>query len=151
MDQKNKEYELEKSTIDILRVGEMQPERDHNFTGEKLETGEAHTRKFRVANEGSSFTFTMKVTPDVTHNLIATYWGEDNRGRRFDILIDGEKIASEDLTRYKASKFYDIAYSIPAHLTKGKSIIKVTFQAQPNNQAGPVFGVRLVSEANARQ
>ena len=129
----------------------MQPERDHNFTGEKLETGEAHTRKFRVANEGSAFTFTMKVTPDLNHTLIATYWGEDNRGRRFDILIDGEKIASEDLTKYKASKFYDISYTIPTHLTKGKSLVKVTFQAQPHNQAGPVFGVRLVNGDITRQ
>jgi len=140
-------YELEKSTVDYLRVGEMQPERDHNFTGEKLENGESHTRKFRVANDGGYFSFELKVVEGFSYNLIATYWGMDNRGRTFDILIDGEKIATEDINKYKESKFYDIAYRIPSHLLQGKSKIKVTFQAKKSNQAGPVYGVKLVKES----
>lgn len=140
-------YEMEKSTVDMLRVGEMQPERDHNFTGEYLETGESHTRKFRVANRGGYFSFNMKVVPGFSYNLIGTYWGMDNRGRKFDILVDGEKIASEDLNKYKESRFYEIPYRIPAHLLKDKSTIKITFQAKPDNQAGPVYGVRLVKES----
>jgi DUF1680 family protein len=146
-EKKKAEYELERSTVDILRVGEMQPERDHNFTGEKTEAGESHTRKFRVANNGGSFTFTMKVVPGFSYILIGTYWGMDNRGRVFDILVDGEKIATEDLNKYKESRFHDIQYRVPTNLTTGKSSITVTFQARPNNQAGPVFGVRLVKES----
>lgn len=140
-------YEMEKSTVDVLRVGEMQPERDHRFTGENLETGESHTRKFRAASRGGFFSFTMKVTPGFSHNIIATYWGMDNRGRTFDILVDGEKVATEDLNKFKESKFYDIPYRIPAHLLTGKSTIKITFQAKPGNQAGPVYGVRVVKES----
>jgi DUF1680 family protein len=140
-------FELQKSTVDELRVGEMQPERDHNFTGEKLETGESHTRKFRVANDGGFFSFEMKVAPGFSYNLVATYWGMDNRGRNFDILVEGEKIASEDLNKYKESKFHDITYRIPSKLIQGKTKIKVTFQAKPKNQAGPVYGVRLVKES----
>jgi DUF1680 family protein len=140
-------FELQKSTVDELRVGEMQPERDHNFTGEKLETGESHTRKFRVANDGGYFSFEMKVVPGFSYNLVATYWGMDNRGRNFDILVEREKIASEDLNKYKESKFHDITYRIPSKLIQGKSKIKVTFQAKPKNQAGPVYGVRMVKES----
>jgi len=140
-------YELEKSTVDELRVGEMQPERDHNFTGQNLEAGESHTRKFRVANDGGSFSFNMKIVSGFSHNLIATYWGMDNRGRNFDILVDGEKIASVDLNKFKESKFYDIAYKVPANLVEGKTSVKVTFQAKAKSQAGPVFGVRLVKES----
>jgi uncharacterized protein len=140
-------FELQKSTVDDLRVGEMQPERDHNFTGEKLETGESHTRKFRVANDGGYFSFEMKVVPGFSYNLVATYWGMDNRGRNFDILVEGEKVASEDINKYKESKFYDITYRIPSKLIQGKTKIKVTFQAKPKNQAGPVYGVRLVKES----
>ncbi len=140
-------YELERSTVDEIRMGEMQPERDHNFTGEKLEAGESHTRKFRVANDGGSFTFTMKVVSGFSYNLIATYWGMDNRGRNFDILVEGEKIASVDLNKFKESKFYDIPYKIPKSLLEGKTMIKITFQANAKNQAGPVYGVRLVKES----
>lgn len=146
-EKKKKEYEIEKSTVDILRVGEMQPERDHNFTGEKTETGESHTRKYRVANDGGYFSFDMKVTPGFSYILIGTYWGMDNRGRVFDILVDGEKIVTEDINKYKESRFYDIEYRIPSKLTNGKQSIKVTFQAKPRSSAGPVYGVRLVKEA----
>jgi DUF1680 family protein len=144
---KREVYALEKSTVDILRIGEMQPERDHNFTGDRLETGELHTRKFRVANDGGHFSFTMKVIPGFSYNLVGTYWGMDNRGRNFDILVDGEKIASVDLNKFKESKFYDIAYRIPSHLVADKTSVKVTFQAKAKNQAGPVYGVRLVKES----
>lgn len=138
--------DLERRTVDMLRLGEMQPERDHNLTGDKLEAGEDHTRKYRVANGGGSMTFTMKVDSSAQNILIGTYWGMDNRGRLFDVLVDGKVIASEDLNKYKESRFYDIAYRIPQELTKGKSTITVTFQAKPNNSAGPVYGLRLVRE-----
>ncbi|HYF68292.1 MAG TPA: beta-L-arabinofuranosidase domain-containing protein [Ohtaekwangia sp.] len=144
---KQANYELEKSTVDYLRVGEMQPERDHNFTGANLEHGESHTRKFRVAHDGGHFSFTMKVVPGFSYNLIATYWGMDNRGRNFDIVVEGETIATEDLNKYKESKFYDISYRIPSNLIEGKSTIGITFKAKSRNQAGPVYGVRIVKES----
>lgn len=145
-EQKRKAYDLEQRTVDVLRPGEMQPERDHNFTGEKMETGESHTRKWRSTEPGGRFSFTMKVLPGATHALIGTYWGMDNRGRTFDILVDGQKVATEDLNKYKESRFYDISYAIPKELTAGKQTITVTFQADRRNQAGPVYGVRLVSD-----
>ncbi|MVM33452.1 glycoside hydrolase family 127 protein [Spirosoma sp. HMF4905] len=146
-EQKRREAaDLERRTVDLLRVGEMQPERDHNFTGDKLETGEDHTRKFRVANGGSSMTFTMKTDPNAQNILIGTYWGMDNRGRLFEVLVDDKVIASEDLNKYKESRFYDISYTIPAELTKGKESVTIKLQAKPNNSAGPVYGLRLVRE-----
>jgi uncharacterized protein len=150
-ERKRKEYEREKSTVDVLRVGEMQPERDHNLTGEKTETGESHTRKYRVAHGGGNFSFDMKVIPGFSYVLVATYWGMDNRGRTFDILVDGEKIVTEDINKYKESRFYDIEYRIPSKLTNGKERIHITFQAKPRNNAGPVYGVRLVKEASVTE
>jgi hypothetical protein len=114
-----------------------------------VEAGESHTHKYRVAKEGGHFSFTMKVVPDFSYTLIATYWGMDNRGRQFDVLVDGEKIASEDLNKYKESRFYDITYRVPAALTNGKNKITVKFQPKEKNSAGPVYGVRLVKEAKA--
>jgi hypothetical protein len=124
----------------------MQPERDHNLTGDKLDVGEDHTRKFRVANAGSAMIFTMKTDPSAQNILIGTYWGMDNRGRQFDILVDDKAIASEDLNKYKESRFYDISYKLPIELTQGKSSVTVKLQAKPNNAAGPVYGVRMVRE-----
>jgi DUF1680 family protein len=138
--------EFDKQITDELRLGEMQPERDHNVTGEKTEAGELHTRKFRTAKNGGSFSFKMKVAPNLAHQLLCTYWGMDNRGRTFDILVDGEKLATENLNNFKESKFYDIDYVIMPNQTKGKSEVTITFQAKPGNEAGPVYGVKLVKE-----
>lgn len=138
----------EQGTTDILRIGEMQPERDHELAGEKTEAGESHTHKYRIAEPGGYFSFTMKLQPGFSYLLIGTYWGMDNRGHQFDVIVEGEKIASEDLNKYKESRFYDITYRIPTSLTNGKTKIAVKFQPKDErNSAGPVYGVRLVKES----
>ncbi len=145
--ERKKRHELEVKTVDLLRLGEMQPERDHEFTGDKINTGEDHTRKYRLALAGGYFSFTLKVDPEKTNNLLCTYWGMDNRGRTFDILVNDVKIATEDLNKYKASKFYDIVYPIPLEVTKGKQQVKVTFVPAAHNMVGPLYGeVRVIRE-----
>jgi DUF1680 family protein len=142
-EEKRKQKTLEDRTVDILRVGEMQPERDHEFTGEKLSTGDEHNRKWRMAGDSGYFSFSMKLDPSEQNTLICTYWGTDNRGRIFDIFVDDKKIATEDLNKYKMSMFYDIPYAIPSELTKGKSSAVIKFVPAKNNNAGPVYGIRM--------
>ncbi|MFT4030859.1 MAG: glycoside hydrolase family 127 protein [Siphonobacter sp.] len=138
--------QLDQHTSDMLRPGEMQPERDHDFTGENLETGEAHTRKYRVANKGGSLRFIMKTHDSQPNTLLITYWGMDNRGRQFEIFVDDQKLTKEDLNKYKESRFYDISYPIPTDWTKGKSRVTIRFQALPNQQAGPFYGARMIHD-----
>jgi uncharacterized protein len=145
-EEKRKRREIEDKTVDLLRVGEMQPERDHEFTGERTRTGEGHNRKWRSAGNGGYFSFIMKVDPQKNNSILCTYWGMDNRGRVFDILVNDVKVATEDLNKYKGSKFYDIVYAIPAEITKGKEKVTVKFQPAPNNSVGPVYGeIRMMS------
>lgn len=145
-EEKKKQQELEAKTTDILRPGEMQPERDHNFTGEKIITGEDHLKKWRSTEEQGQYSFTMKVDPNLHNTLINTYWGMDNRGRIFDIWIDDIKLTTEDLNKYKQSRFYYISYPIPIELTKGKSKVTVKLVAGAGNSAGPLYGSRMVKE-----
>jgi hypothetical protein len=70
----------------------------------------------------------------------------DNRGRRFDVLVDDKKIASVDVNLYKLSQFYDISYEIPKELTKDKKSVTVKLQALAKNQVGPIYGVRIIKE-----
>lgn len=143
--ERKRKHEIEVKTVDLLRLGEMQPERDHEFAGDKVNTGEEHTRKFRVAYPGGYFSFNLKVDGEKANTLLCTYWGMDNRGRTFDILVNDVKIATEDLNKYKASKFYEITYAIPTDVTKGKDKVKVTFKPAVNNMVGPVYGeVRMM-------
>ena len=63
----------------------------------------------------------------------------------FDILVNDVKIATEDLNKYKASRFYEIVYPIPADITKGKEKVTITFKPAAYNMVGPVYGeVRMM-------
>lgn len=143
-EQKKKQQELEASTTDILRPGEMQPERDHNLSGEKMTTGEDHQKKWRSTENGGYLQYEMKVDANTQNTLINTYWGMDNRDRTFDMLIDGVKLATEDLNQYKESRFYDISYAIPIELTKGKQKVTIKLSPKKDNSAGPFYGSRMV-------
>jgi hypothetical protein len=140
---KRKQKALEDRTVDYLRLGEMQPERDHNFVIEDGATGETRSRKWRSAGADGSMTFTMKVDSLALNTIVCTYWGMDNRGRIFDILVDDQKVTTEDLLKFRMSKFYEVGYPIPAKLTKSKSHVKLRFVPQKKNNAGPIYGVRM--------
>src|SRR6185312_3824842 len=134
--------ELEDRTIDRVRLGEMQPERDHAFTGEGMEVGDAHGRKWRSAENGGWFSFVIKVDSSAGNTLLCSYWGDDHRGRTWDIQVDGQTIATQNLTTFKQSKFYDIGYPIPRELVMGKQTVTVKFVARnKHTSVGPVSGV----------
>ena len=134
--------QIEARSVDVLRIGEMQPERDHQLEGENTSTGEFAGRKWRHAVNGW-FEFTMKVLPDEPMRLVCTYWGSDH-GRTFDIMVDGEIIATQKLEAQKPNTFFDVTYTIPTELTRGKDSVRVRLQAHPNNTAGGLFGVRMM-------
>lgn len=142
-EEKRKQKELEARTVDIMRIGEMQPERDHELMSERSITGDSHSRKWRTARDSGFFAFSMKVDPGELNTIICTYWGMDNRGRVFDILVNETKIATEDLNKYKMNKFYSIGYPIQRDLTNGRSSVIIKFVPAKGNQAGPVYGVRM--------
>lgn len=145
-EEKKREKETEAHTVDILRVGEMQPEKDHDFEGKKIYTRESHNKKWRAAGESGYFSFKMKVDPNVKNDIICSYWGMDNRNRIFDILVDGVKVATENLNKFKESKFYYITYPVPEELTRNKQQVTVNFKAVGNNNVGPVYEIRMVIE-----
>ena len=145
-EQKKKQQEMELKTVDLLRIGEMQPERDHNVGGENIITGEDHQKKWRATEGEGNFSFQMKTDQNTRNTLINTYWGTENRGRIFDILIDGVKLTTVDLNQYKESRFYDISYPIPAELTKGKENVTIKFVSKPGNGVGPFYGCRIIRD-----
>ncbi len=136
--------DLERRTIDRIQPGEPQPETDHKLQSQNSNSGEHMGRKWRDASNGGWFSYQVKVTPNQPAKLICTYWGEDTGARRFDILVDGKKLATQELSRNQPGKFFEVEYPLSEEWTRDKSRITVTFQAAPGNFAGGVFGISVV-------
>jgi DUF1680 family protein len=134
---------IKELTIDFVQPGEMQPERDHNFKGEKTTSGGFKERANRESRSGW-FSFDMKINPHLPAALIVEYWGGFPGAKTFDILINDKVIATENTSGKKDGQFINVQYDIPDELSRGKSKITVKFRAHPGNTAGPVFGVRTI-------
>jgi hypothetical protein len=87
----------------------------------------------------------MKTDPSVKNSLLLTYIGDD-KDRKFDIIVDGERLAAVDWKGGKTGKFYDVIYPLPATLINNKTSINVRIEANYGKTAGRVFGVRTIKE-----
>jgi uncharacterized protein len=137
---------LERRTIDFFQPGEMQPERDHNFTTDKGWIEVYRDRKGRLADRGGVFSFSMKVLKDAPVDLWVEFWGGYTGSKTFDILVEDKVVATENISDRAPGKFVSFEYSIPNELTQGKDHIIVTFKPHDGHRAGPVFGVRTLKK-----
>ncbi len=142
--EQEREAALTARTLDVLRIAEMQDERDHNVRGENTSAGDAWGRKWRHATDGGWFSFELKVDPKVPNELRLTYWGGETGNRVFDVLVDGEKIETRRLDMDKPNEFFDVIHFLPLKLTQGKEKVIVRLQAHEGALAGGLFGARML-------
>lgn len=136
---------LEAMTFDSFQPGEMQPERDHNFTGDKLNLEENFRgRKARGAERGGWLSFDLKVMKGQPMALVIEYWGGYTGSKTFDILVNDVKIATENISGKADGKFIDVQYDIPDELTESNSLITVKFMPHEGHRAGPFFFARTI-------
>ncbi|HKV37801.1 MAG TPA: beta-L-arabinofuranosidase domain-containing protein [Blastocatellia bacterium] len=134
--------EIERRTVDAVTPGDQDSEQNHGFKGESTLDGDFDGRTFRAARDGW-FSYDLKVPPGKAVTLVCTYRGSEGRARAFDVLVDGEKIASEDL-KIHPGELFDFEYPLPERLTNGKQRITVRFQSHPAVMTGAVFDVRVI-------
>ena len=138
--------DLAARSVDAIQLGEMQPERDHALAAKESYAVTYRGRHGRDARTFGFFEFKAKVRPGPL-TLQASYWGEE-RNKRFDILIDGTRIATQTLDGAHPGAFFDVDYAIPPELTGHKAEVTVRFQpSDDRSRCGPVFGVRIVAPA----
>ena len=108
--------------------------------------GSSHDGFWRDAGEGGHFSYKLATNGQTNLSLLVRYWGAEWGNRAFDIYIDEEKLIMENNTgRWNQSQFQDIEYAIPDAMLRGKTHIRVKFQALPQNTAGAVYYIRLLS------
>ncbi len=146
-DYKTREEEkkkMEEMTIDFFQPGEMQPERNHNFKSEKGNVVELKNRKGRSVERGGNMSFDMKLAKGNRVALVVEYWGGYTGSKTFDILVDGDLLATENISNKKPGEFIDIIYELPDEIAMIKGKVTITFKPHDGHRAGPVFGVRTI-------
>jgi len=134
--------------LDEITIGNRKSESAHGLKGEQTSNGMHVGRNWRHAAGGGWFSYDLKVLPDQPMTLLCTWWGDESGERTFDILIDGEKIATQKLLHNKPGEFFDMEYKIPPARTRDKQKVTVKFQAHPDNWAGGVFGCAMLKQEN---
>ncbi|UCH35056.1 MAG: glycoside hydrolase family 127 protein [Armatimonadota bacterium] len=129
----------ETRVVDRVLPGDEGSETAHNLQGRDTAAGPFGGKAWRHATSGGWWSWDIAVLPEVAMTLACTYWGDDVPPRRFDILVDGEVVATQSLNRDKPGEFFDVEYPIPAELTRGKSKVTVRFEPHEGNTAGGVF------------
>jgi len=144
--ERKEQKEIEARTIDNFRIGEMQPERDHNLkASERSYVSDAMGVNGREARADNYFSFEMKVVYAAGggNSLLLTYIGDD-KDRKFDIIVNGRKIATEELKGGTTGKFYNKTYPLPGELIERSEKMVVRIEANYGKTAGRIFGARVI-------
>jgi hypothetical protein len=134
--------DIVRRTVDVVDVSQDTSEQAHGYAGQGVNQGFVEGRRWRDARNGF-LTYELKVQPDQPVTIVCTYRGSEGQRRAFDVLVDGEKVASEVL-EYHPTELLDREYSLPERLTRGKRTITVTFQPAENARTGGVVEIRTV-------
>ena len=130
--------------IDHVIVGDAASEASHALQSSRSHFGGAGEGKFPHWRDATGFfAYALRVAADGPTLVQCAFWGGDT-GRAFDILIDGEKLATVRLTGAKPNEFIVSDYPIPAAQTQGRQTVVVRFQPQPGSVAGGLFDVRTL-------
>jgi len=136
---------LEAATVAFVQPGDAASERPCGYAA-----GEGTVRQRVLGRSGrrtrSHFAYDLLVEPEHPMTLRLTFYSDDRRGTpaTFDVLIDGERVATPDIARSDPPRFFDLDVAIPAALVRGKAKVTVRFDARPGSQVATVFGVRML-------
>lgn len=141
---------LEATTVAFVQPGDEQAERTFNFQG-----GEDASVEHVLGRAGrygrSWFSFAVPVEPAHPMSLVVTYYsGARRRVQKFRILVDGQHVAEQEVTRTQPPRFFDVEYAVPTELVAGKDKVTVRFEAIGTNDIATVFGLRMI-RAKAQQ
>jgi len=137
-----KEREEQARTVDSISFGEQQPEIDHDLSSDRSQTGSYRGRKWRDAVDPGFIQLHMKVEPNTQQVLRATYCGDD-AGREFDILVNGNVIATQKLDRNQRGQFFDVDYPLPNFGADTKTI-EIRFVPKKGSRAGGFYGCAVM-------
>lgn len=134
---------LDARTVDVLHMGEMQPERDHDFRSFNSEPAQYRGRSGRLIRAAGFIEFTLasRSGPMI---LRLTEWGEA-RNPNYKVFIDDVQLQLARRPTDKVKAFHDTDLPIPEEMTRHKDRLKIRIEG-----TWPTFyGARLLSAPSA--
>ena len=132
---------LDARTVDRVTPGQQQPEVEHDFAGERTESGYFRGRYWRHAAGWFSYALT---DPDARADVLRVTYSGFDEGRTFDITVNGVLVETVTSTGHP-DPFYSVDYPVPAEARRADGALVTRFEAHPGSMAGGVFDVRLLA------
>jgi len=141
-DQPNDLANLDRRLVDEVLIGDAQSESLHGGGGGG-NTGVWQGRNWRATQWNGRIVYTMKVLPD-RRMILNCRFGDNPSDRHFDIFVEGKQIGTEVFKFNVPGHFYDVEYSIPAVLTRGKNSVRVEFRAPLVMTLAKLYGCQML-------
>jgi DUF1680 family protein len=134
----NERNKLDSLTLDVVNTGEQQPEKEHNFMGEKTNNGTFLDRHFRNGNGWFSYQFKNQGLQATKLRLILH---SVEKTKNFDVFIGNTLLANVTVDAAKEG-FYEEDLNVPVHLQSEN--LDVKFMAKPKSTIPNIYEVRLM-------
>lgn len=137
------ESAVEACTIDRVIIADSCSEAFHKMEAVNSTNGS----NWRDAVKGGYFMYQMKVRPDTSQAVCLQMLGSDGGNRVFDVMIDGKKIETIDISvpNPETKGLYRRYIPIPSELTADKNYVTVKLQAKNGSTAGGIFDIRTIA------
>lgn len=144
--------EEEMSTDYLNNFDDNNSEAAKGQAGENTAVGVWEGKGYRDAQKDGWFSYELRIDPDAEHNYLNCTFYSGDRGRKFDILINGEKAETYDFSDAPSENTFfvhriELSKEQIAQAKEGK--ITVRFQSQPeyNSYVGGLFGISTSTSA----
>jgi hypothetical protein len=112
--------------VDVVKVGDVSIERDHDYAGENVTAGLADGKAFRQTTNWMRYA--LKVYEDTEVTIACTFVGTDGERVPFELVVEDKPVTTHIFT--SSSRAPTIAeLRVPFALTKGKTNIMVMLRA----------------------
>jgi hypothetical protein len=142
---------IDARTVDRVRAGVADDERNHAYEGTRADEGWLEGRRYRSGRAQSSFGYLLGVPAEGPAAVRVTYWGGETRRHRFDVLAGGVVLATQALFDDAPGEVFEVEYALPAGLLEPRTPVRVEFRPAPGASIGAVFEVRIVRPDETRR
>jgi DUF1680 family protein len=135
---------VEERTVDSVGAGSPEAEKDRGLQEKGSDAWSLEGRRCRSARYGGTFTYSLRLPADGPAALRVAYWGGESRRHVFEVVAEGETLATQSLFDDRPGEVLEVEYPLPERLTRGRERLRVGFRTGPGTSTGAVFDVRIV-------